>query len=270
MLYEWQKNTNAKLWTGSNLTQRLMSILQELVRRLKGKKLTTFFYSDYSLSKKDSLDVDFSKAAAIIQILVDRLESFKNLPEYKFEDCVKKIAQDLTIVSRKKKLTTLLSCGLRRAFFDYDILQKVIKKSLVNEGKGGIYDSRKSACRIRQKLDEGYRVVVEDIERQQFVDIYIQALLDQIAPEETLALTDIKVKALESLSCVVQHFQVIARLRMAGQDDLPSYSLWSQEHWTIEQSFYKLTSDEPKKLLALLLKMFREDIKVLHDKLHGC
>ena len=257
VLYEWQKNTDAELWTGSNLTQRLISILQDLVRRLKGKKLTSFFYSDYSLFKKDSLDVDFSNAAAIIQILVDRLVSFKKLPEYKIEDCLDKITQDSTVVSRKKKLTKFLSCGLRYFSFDYDTVQEVIETSLINEGKG------ESTCRIRQIWDE-------DIERRQFVNIYIQALLDQIAPEETLALTDIKVKALESLSCAVKHFQDIARRRMAGHDDLPSYSLWSQEHWTIEQSFYKLTSDKPEKLLALLLKMFQEDIKVLHDKLHGC
>ena len=257
VLYEWQKNTDAELWTGSNLTQRLISILQDLVRRLKGQKLTSFFYSDYSLFKKDSLDVDFSNAAAIIQILVDRLVSFKKLPEYKIEDCLDKITQDSTVVSRKKKLTKFLSCGLRYFSFDYDTVQEVIETSLINEGKG------KSTCRIRQKWDE-------DIERRQFVNIYIQALLDQIAPEETLALTDIRVKALESLSCAVKHFQDIARRRMARHNDLPSYTLWSQEHWTIEQSFYKLTSDKPEKLLALLLKMFQEDIKVLHDKLHGC
>ena len=256
VLYEWQKNTDAELWTGSNLTQRLISILQDLVRRLKGKKLTSFFYSDYSLFKKDSLDVDFSNAAAIIQILVDRLVSFKKLPEYKIEDCLDKITQDSTIVSRKKKLTKFLSCGLRFTSFDYDTVQEVIETSLINEGKG------ESTCRIRQTLDE-------DKERRQFVNIYIQALLDQIAPEETLALTDIKVTALESLSCAVKHFQDIARRRMARHNDLPSYTLWSQEHWTIEQSFYKLTSDKPEKLLLLLLKMFQEDIKVLHDKLHG-
>ena len=257
VLYEWQKNTDAELWTGSNLTQRLISILQDLVRRLKGKKLTSFFYSDYSLFKKDSLDVDFSNAAAIIQILVDRLVSFKKLPEYKIEDCLDKITQDSTVVSRKKKLTKFLSCGLRYFSFDYDTVQEVIETSLINEGKG------ESTCRIRQTLDE-------DKERRQFVNIYIQALLDQIAPEETLALTDIKVTALESLSCAVKHFQNIARRRMARYNDLPSYTLWSQEHWTIEQSFYKLTSDKPEKLLLLLLKMFQEDIKVLHDKLHGC
>ena len=125
VLYEWQKNTDAELWTGSNLTQRLISILQDLVRRLKGKKLTSFFYSDYSLFKKDSLDVDFSNAAAIIQILVDRLVSFKKLPEYKIEDCLDKITQDSTVVSRKKKLTKFLSCGLRFTSFDYDTVQEV-------------------------------------------------------------------------------------------------------------------------------------------------
>ena len=225
VLYEWQKNTNAKLWTGSNLTQRLISILQELVRRLKGKKLTSFFYSDYSLFKKDSLDVHFSNAAAIVQILVDRLESFKNLPEYKFKDCLKEIAQDLTIVSRKKKLTTLLSCGLRHTSFGYDILQKVIKKSLINEGKGEIYESRESICRSRHPLEAAYRGIVEDKERTQFLDIYIQAFLNQIAPEETLALTNIKVEALESLSSAVKQFKDIARRRMAERDYLPSYTL---------------------------------------------
>ena len=167
VLYEWQKNTDAELWTGSNLTQRLISILQDLVRRLKGKKLTSFFYSDYSLFKKDSLDVDFSNAAAIIQILVDRLVSFQKLPEYNIEDCLDKITQDSTVVSRKKKLTKFLSCGLRFTSFDYDTVQEVIETSLINEGKG------ESTCRIRQTLDE-------DKERRQFVNIYIQALLDQI------------------------------------------------------------------------------------------
>ena len=272
VLYEWQKNTNAELWTGSNLTQRLISILQDLVVRLKGKKLASFFYSDYNLFKKNSLDVYFSNAAAIIQILVDRLLSFKNLPvpEYKFEDCLEKIAQDLTIVCRKKKLITFLSCGLRHTSFGYDKLQKVIEKSLINEGKGEIYESRESTCRRRHPIEAAYRGIVEGKERTQFLDIYIQAFLDQIAPEETLALTNIKVEALESLSSAVKQFKDIARRRMAGHDDLPSYSLWSQEHWTIEESSYKLTSDEPKKLLALLLKLFREDIKVLHDRLHSC
>ena len=228
----------------------MISILQDLVRRLKGKKLTSFFYSDYNLFKKDSLDVDFSNAAAIIQILVDRLVSFKKLPEYKIEDCLEKITQDSAIVCRKKKLTKFLSCGLRDTSSDYDILKKIIEKSLINEGEGVIV------------------YIMED--KEQFVNIYIQALLAQIAPEKTLALTDIKVKALESLNCAVKHFQDIARRRMARHNDLPSYAIWSQEYWTIELSFYKLTSYEPMKLLALLLKMFQEDIKVLYDKLHGC
>ena len=116
---------DAELWGGSKLTQSLISILQDLVRRLNGKKLTSFFYSDYSLFKGNSLDVDFSNAVAIIQILVDRL--FKKLPEYDFEDCLKKIALDLTIICRKKKSTTFLYCGLRHTSFGYDILSYTSK-----------------------------------------------------------------------------------------------------------------------------------------------
>ena len=227
VLYEWQKNTNVELWTGSNLTQRLITIFQDLVVRLKGKKLASFFYSDYNLFKKNSFDVDFSNAAAIIQILVDRLLSFKNLPEpeYKFEDCLEKITQDLTIVCRKKKLITFLSCGLHHTSFGYDVLQKVIEKSLINEGNGEIYESRESTCRSRHPIEAAYRGIVEGKECTQFLDIYIQAFLDQIAPEETLALTNINVEALESLSSAVKQFKDIARRRMAGHDDLPSYSL---------------------------------------------
>ena len=181
------------------------------MRRLKGKKLTSFFYSDYGLFKKDSRDVDFSNAVAIIQILVDRLVSFKNVPEYKFEECLKKIAQDSVIVRRKEKLTTFLSCGLRHTSSDYDILQKVIEKSLINQGKGEIYESRESTCKNRHPMEglEGlHRFQVEGEERTQFVEIYIEAFLDHIAPEETLAFTNIKVKALESLSCAVKHLKI--------------------------------------------------------------
>ena len=99
-----------------------------------------------------------------------------------------------------------------------------------------------------------YRVIVEG-------DWNVHNLC-HIAPEETMALKVIKVKAFESLNSAVKQFKDIARRRMAGHDNLPSYTLWSQEHWTIEQSFYKLTSDEPKKkLLALLLKCFRKTSK---------
>ena len=109
-----------------------------------------------------------------------------------------------------------------------------------------------------------YRVIVEG-------DWNVHNLC-HIAPEETMALKVIKIKAFESLNSAVKQFKDIARWRMAGHDDLPSYTLWSQEHWTIEQSFYKLTSDDraKKKVTGITPQMFREDIKVLHDKLHGC
>ena len=44
-----------------------------------------------------------------------------------------------------------------------------------------------------------------------------------------MALRAIKVKAFESFSSAVKQFKDVARRRMAGHDDLPSYTLWSQE-----------------------------------------
>ena len=64
-----------------------------------------------------------------------------------------------------------------------------------------------------------YRVIVEG-------DLNVHNLC-HIVPEEIMALTDIKVKALESLSSAVKQFKDRACPRMAGHDDLPSYTLWS-------------------------------------------
>ena len=50
-------------------------------------------------------------------------------------------------------------------------------------------------------------------------------------------------------------------------NDLPSHSLWSQEHWRLEGSSYKYKTDELRKLLEFLFSAFREDIVILLDKM---
>jgi len=98
--------------------------------------------------------------------------------------------------------------------------------------------------------------------------------LDEIAPEETLILTSVKAKKGESLSSAVKHFESIARRRMAKGDNLPSYNLWTDENWTIEElQRYSFLSDGPKGLLQLtqcLSQIFLENIMTLRDELMGC
>lgn len=273
VLFEWQQNPENELWTGSNLSQRLLNILRSLVDRLKGKKLRSFFYAEYNLFQTVSYAQDhgnrrFLNAASIITILLSRLESFIDLPEYKFENCLEKINHDCEMICRKKKFTPFLLFALWDKFFSDVYFQKVVEKSLRNEGKGKIYDSH--GGEKGDPLAGASKVLEESSEKNDFLDIYVQSLLDEIAPAETLVLTNIKVKDPESLSSAVKEFKNIARRRMAEHDNLPSYCLWTQQHWTIEESFYKLTSDEPRKLLQFLFKLFQEDIKMLHDNLMGC
>ena len=250
VLFEWQKNPGDDQWSGSHLSERLLNILRSLVAHLEVKKLTSFFYADYNLFQTTTLDKDYPDAASVINILLNRLESIKTLPEYRFEVCLGKIERDFEIICRKKKLTSLLSAALHCKFFGNVFLQTVVEKSLRNEGKGEIYDAHKPG------------------ERHNLLEIYVQSLLDEIAPEETLVLTSIKATNRESLSSAVKQFEDIIRRKMAQRDNLPSYDLWSQEHWRIEDSVYKLTSDESlKKLLQFVRTMFQEDIKTFHDEL---
>ena len=77
----------------------------------------------------------------------------------------------------------------------------------------------------------GMEVIKENEERGRFYNLYVQALLDEIAPEETLILTDTNVKDADSVGQVEQLFKKIARQTMSRNHDiLPNYNLWCQEH----------------------------------------
>ena len=263
VLFEWQQNPGNDQWSESHLSERLLNILRSLVAHLEEKKLTSFFYSDYNLFQTTTLYKDYPDAVSVINILLNRLESIKTLPEYRFEVCLGKIERDFEIICRKKKFSSLLSAALHRKIFGNVFLQTVVEKSLRNEGKGEIYDTHKLGAHPMEALR---KVLEESDERDNLLEIYVQSLLDEIAPEETLVLTSIKAKNRESLSSAVKQFEDIVRRKMAQRDNLPSYDLWSQEHWRIEELAYKLTSDEPKKLLQFLLTSFQEDIKTFHDE----
>jgi len=272
VLFEWKQNPKDESWTGSNLRQRLLNILRNLVGHLNERKLTSFFYADYNLFHTTTLEIDFFNAASIINILLNRLDSIDNLPQYKFEDCLEKLVHDSKMIYRKKKFTSALIMQLSLECFSNVYFQEVVEKSLRDQGKGDIYDSHES---VNKNPIEGARKMMEEFpEKHDFFDIYIQSLLDEIAPEETLILTSVKAKKRESLSSAVKHFESIARRRMAKGDNLPSYNLWTDENWTIEElQRYSFLSDGPKELLQLtqyLSQIFLENIMTLRDELMGC
>ncbi|XP_067033417.1 cyclic GMP-AMP synthase-like receptor [Acropora muricata] len=268
VLFEWQENPAEELWSGTNLSQRLVSILRSLVACLKQKKLRSFFYADYNIfPSSTTTDKDFLNAASMVSILLDGLLSLiRNINGCSFEECMEKIKSDFAIVYRKYSFTSLLRTGLWDTFFYDSYLEKAVKESLRKKGMGEIYSHE--YMKSEQVLG-AMKGIKEGDEKRYFFDVYIQALLDEIAPEETLILTSTNVKDADSIGQVGQLFKEMSRQTMTrNSNSLPNYSLWCQEHWKLDGSVYKYTTDEPKKLLNFLFDHFQEDVKILLHELN--
>ena len=137
---------------------------------------------------------------------------------------------------------------------------------------------------LRESVGERKRLGVAlnfDFELGQdvFSNIYIQALLNKIAPEEELILSyyseynkeaetvfasDTESLTEEEAEGVIKNarevFREIARERTNTPDtDLPDYGLWSQD----------FNPDEMANLLKLLCENFRKDFEILSNKLRS-
>ena len=208
-------------------------------------------------------------ASNVISVLLDGLLSLiRNTKDCSFEECMRKIKSDFEIVYRKKSFTSLLLTGFWQSLFDDLDLKKAIEESLRKKGMGDIYSHE-----YTEPVPGAMKVIKESEEKRRFYDVYVQALLDEIAPEETLILTSTDVKDTDSVGQVEQLFKKIARQTMArNRDILPSYDLWCREHWKLERSVYMYTTDEPKKLLNFLFGHFQESrtLKVYCMSLNNC
>ena len=267
VLFEWQENPAEESWSGTNLSQRLVSILRSLVACLKQKKLRSFFYADYNIFPSSiTKEMDFLNAASMISILLDGLLSLiGDINGCSFEECLKKIKSDFAIVYRKKSFTSLLLTGLWNTFSSDVYLEKAVEESLRKKGMGEIYSHEYMKS---EPLQGGMKVIQELEEEHCFCAVYVQALLDEIAPEETLILTSTDVKDTDSIGQVGQLFKTIVRQTMTRNSNiLPNYNLWCQEHWKLEGSVYKYTTEEPKKLLNFLFDHFQRDVKILLHEL---
>ena len=140
-------------------------------------------------------------------------------------------------------------------------MDQVVQESLTKGGKAiAFQDSDAFAA--------AGRAIAGIKENISLLNIYVQAFLDSVAPNESLILTDVNVKDTTSLSQAGHQFEKIARQRMeTSANDLPSHSLWSQEHWRLEGSSYKYKTNELRKLLEFLISAFREDIAILHNEM---
>ena len=263
VLFEWQLYPEKEQWSGNNLSQRFLNILRSLVDHLKERKMRSFFYADYNIFPSSvTKEMDFLNVASIITILLDGLSFVDNMNVYNFEGCLTKLKEDfIDIIYRKKTLTALLLIGVWDTFLRDSSVDEVVQESLTKGGKAiAFQDSDAFAA--------AGRAIAGIKEKISLLNIYVQAFLDSVAPNESLILTDVNVKDTTSLSQAGQQFEEIARRRMeTSANNLPSYSLWSQEQWRLEGSSYKYKTDEPRKLLEFLFSAFREDIAILLNEM---
>ena len=241
VLFEWSKNPEDEQWTGNNLTQRLVNILHNLLSALKKNKgIRSFWYKDYNVLPREG-EAFLPGAINRVTIIRNCVSSLGNASTYCFENCVQTFTSILTMARQKIKLADYLHTALRKIFWDK--VREVLEESVGKKKKE------------RSSMAKGHEAILADISDMDFLwgpdtfsDIYLQALLDKIAPEEDLVLTHYyectnserivapgidcqctKEEAEEILKNARDIFEENARKRMNDLDNLPDYSLWSQD-----------------------------------------
>ena len=237
LLIEWSETPEDEQWTGSNLSQRLVNIVTCLLFILKRKKgLPSFWYENYDVlpSPHEKEAESLSEAINRVTVILRFVSSFENDTKYSFEQCIQNLKDMVMLTKQKQEVTEFLRNSLENIF------ERNIKKVL------------RASIGERKKIPEGFRGIVLDFdfifEETVFSGIYINALLNKIAPEEELILSyysEYKKEpsiVVSETECVTEEeaeeivkksrelYREIARKRMNTLGtDLPDYRLWSQD-----------------------------------------
>ena len=172
VLFEWSKHLEDEQWTGSNLTQRLVNILHNLLSALKKNKgIRSFWYKDYNVLPREA-EAFLPGAINRVTIIRNCISSLGNASTYCFENCVQTFTIILTMARQKRKLADFLHTALRKIFWDK--LREVLEESV---------------CKKKKETLDMIELVDFVNDPDVFSDIYLEALLDKIAPEEDLILT---------------------------------------------------------------------------------
>ena len=116
VLFEWSKNPEDEQWTGSNLTQRLVNILHNLLNALKKNKgIRRFWYKDYNVLPREA-EAFLSGAINRVTIIRNCVSLLGNASTYGFENCVQTFTNILTMARQKRKLADFLHTALRKIF----------------------------------------------------------------------------------------------------------------------------------------------------------
>ena len=278
VLFEWTKNPEEKQWTGNNLSQRIVNIVTVLLRTLEQNKgIRSFWYIDYNVlpnrDKMGYLPAAINRVTIILKCLSSLQTASQNCS---FEDFVQTLTNLLTLARRKTKLTRFLHSALRDIFDDRitKVLEESVGKTQKPEESPPISKGPYWMTLMNHDWDE---IIDTDFMSASsvFCSIYIQALLEKLAPVQDFHIlssyfkdkddsisvsgTDsfTKEEAEEIVKNAREIFEENARKTMNDLGNILDYSLWSRD------SKY----DEVASLLKLLRENFEKDIELMRNKI---
>lgn len=251
VLCEWKENPDSERWSGSNLCQRLLSIIETLLHCLenKDKRLRSFFYRDYNILPRVEQTRDpVIRAINRIKIMRKSLLLLRNGTTYSFEECLQYLTDNAMLAWRKNKLTRFLIEALERIFSE-----KLSELWTDSVGKRNFEKERHRAVGLR---------LTRLLSIRSLCNIYLQCLINEISPEEELILTEPEEARRHEPPILKQArtlFKMMACGRMKMHDHLPSFCLWTQDLAT--------HSREVGMLLQLICVNFKEDLEGFMNKL---
>ena len=276
VLFEWTKYPEEKQWTGNNLSQRIVNIVTVLLRTLEQNKgIRSFWYKDYNVlpnrDKMGYLPAAINRVTIILKCLSSLQTASQNCS---FEDFVQTLTNLLTLARRKTKLTRFLHSALRDIFDDKitKVLEESVGKTQKPEESPPISKGPYWMTLMNHDWDE---IIDTDFMSASsvFCGIYIQALLEKLAPvqdfhilssyfkdkDDSISVSGTDSFTKEEAEEIVKNardiFEKNARKTMNNLDNLPDYSLWSQE----------FEHDGVTSLLKLLCENFNKDLKIMRN-----
>ena len=264
VLHEWSRYPEKKYWSRSCMSDRVSQILDQLLLCVKHGGMRSFFYSDYNVLPGDYDEMSQGQADAInsITILQHWMTSKRNDTDYNFNDCLQSVKEDSRLACRKITFTNLSEQTLAKTL--KQDLELVIRKA------AGIEPPDRNKTRqanepffIRKKKknqDPLWFPLAPD--QNLFCHIYIQALVEKVAPKEKLILLDPCRRWLDNEGFIraLDLFKEVAVTRMNSlEDNLPNYNIWTKE--------FKPGDKEIANFVKFLTDIFRKDLQILLSKL---
>ena len=246
------------------MSDRVSQILDQLLLCVKHGGMRSFFYSDYNVLPGYYNEMSQGQADAInsITILQHWMTSKRNDTDYNFNDCLQSVTEDSRLACHKITFTNLSKQTLAETL-------KLDLELVVSKAAGIELPDRNKTRQANEPSFIRKKKAIQDLHwfslhqhQKLFCHVYIQALVEKVAPKEKLILLDPCRRWLDNEGFIraLDLFKEVAVTRMNSlEDNLPNYNIWTKE--------FKPGDKEIANFVKFLTDIFRKDLQILLSKL---